>query len=391
MAKITLFELKEKMATLQAAIRADAEWIAEKAADPTTPIKEVNEKTAHRDELQARFDLLKKEHDDMEAAQKAQVQKKAEATMDEKGARIKAKADFYRAALSGDRGAMKKSYEGLGAIPGADVDLGNGDKLLPTNMSSELITEPQEDNPLRTVCRVTNIAGLEEPKLGFVIEDEDLEDVTDKETAKEIELSGDTVVYGRHKAKVSATIKETVLHGSDLDLVNAVEGGLKSALAKREKLYAFQAKAKADSDEGHKHMSFYSTDSGIKEVEGDTTYDAIVSAYADLADEFAANATVFMKKDQYYKMVKELTNDSEALFGAKPASILGIPVKFCDRAESPVVGDFSYYGMNYEPGSIFDTDKDVKKGEYYFVLTAWGDQQIRLKSAFRIAKVKENP
>ena len=33
MAKTTLFELKEKMATLQAAIAADAEWIAEMARE----------------------------------------------------------------------------------------------------------------------------------------------------------------------------------------------------------------------------------------------------------------------------------------------------------------------------------------------------------------------
>ena len=44
-------------------------------------------------------------------------------------------------------------------------------------------------------------------------------------------------------------------------------------------------------------------------------------------------------------------------------------------------------GINYDIGTIFETDKDAKKGEYYWVLTAWGDQQIRLKSAFRLAVV----
>ena len=63
MAKITLFELKEKLVGLQAAITADAEWIAEKAANPETPMEEINKKKAHRDELQARYELLKAEHD----------------------------------------------------------------------------------------------------------------------------------------------------------------------------------------------------------------------------------------------------------------------------------------------------------------------------------------
>ena len=116
-------------------------------------------------------------------------------------------------------------------------------------------------------------------------------------------------------------------------------------------------------------------------------YDAIAAALGDLADDFAANASVVMKKSDYYAMIKSLTNDADTLFGSKPASILGVPVIFCDKATIPVVGDFSYYGINYDIQSIFETDKDAKKGEYYFVFTAWGDQQIRLKSAFRLAIV----
>ncbi len=45
------------------------------------------------------------------------------------------------------------------------------------------------------------------------------------------------------------------------------------------------------------------------------------------------------------------------------------------------------FGINYD-GTTYDTDKDVKKGEYLFVLTAWYDQQRTLDSAFRIAKSK---
>ena len=73
MPKITLFELKEKMATLGAAIAADAEWIAERAANPETPMEEINAKKQHRDELAARLDMLKAEHDAMEAEQRERV------------------------------------------------------------------------------------------------------------------------------------------------------------------------------------------------------------------------------------------------------------------------------------------------------------------------------
>ena len=377
---MTLFELKEKMATIKAAILADANWLAEKAADPSTEMKDIEEKQAHRDDLQKRYDTLKAEHDRIEAEQREAIAAKAVADgkVTPEQNLIAAKAAFYRAVFSGQP-ISSKAYEGLGGIPAADADLGNGDKLLPTNLARELLVEPFEINPLRTIARVTNITGLEEP---------------DKQTAKEIELSGDTVAYGRLKAKVSATIKDTVLHGTDLDIVTAVEGALRSALAKREKHFAFLPASSCASDSTHKHMSFYNgtisdgvTTYNITAKVGATMYDAIVNALADLADDYAVNARVVMKKADYYAMIKELANDSEALFGSKPASILGYPVDFCDKATIPVVGDFSFYGINYDIGTIFETDKDAKKGEYYWVLTAWGDQQIRLKSAFRLAVV----
>ena len=386
---MTLFEMKEKMATLQAAIAADAAWIAEKAADASISIEDINAKKSHRDELQNRYDMLKSEHDAMEARQRADLEvHEAAAPKTDKERGIKAKAAFYRAALT--RGNVKKAYEGLGGIPANDADLGHGDNLLPNNISNELLTEPIEKNPLRPICRVTNITGLEEPKLGFTIDDADIGDVTDKETAHEIEMDGDTVAYGRLKMKVSATVKDTVLHGTDTNLVSEIDENLRSALAIREKHFAFLPAATCATDTAHAHMSFYNKESNkpvIKEVEGADLYNAIVNAYADLADDYAANARVVMKKADYYGMIAALTNTAEALFTDKPAKILGIPVVFCDKATVPVAGDFTYYGINYDIGAIYETDKDAKKGEYYFVFTAWGDQKIRLKSAFRLAKV----
>lgn len=40
---------------------------------------------------------------------------------------------------------------------------------------------------------------------------------------------------------------------------------------------------------------------------------------------------------------------------------------------------------------IYDRDKDVKTGIELFVLTAWVDHKIKLKSAFRIAEVQTTP
>ena len=389
---MTLFEMKEKKFELETELAAVKDYLTEKAADPTVPLDELNAQKEKAAGLQTRIGMIADSiaEEEENQSKRLAMQNGSGRGMTEAQVRTKAKADFYRAALSG--GDASKAYEGLGGIPASTADLGYGEHLLPKNVSNELLLEPEETNPLRGIVRVTNISGYEEPKLGFTIEDADIADVTDKQTAKEIELTGDTVAYGRMKMKVFATVKDTVLHGTDTDLVAAVESRLRSALAKREKHFAFQSAASisTNSDTAHAHMSFYQQSGGdyvITAKTGATMYAAIVNALADLADDYAANARVVMKKSDYYTMIQTLTNDSEALFGSKPASILGYPVVFCDKATIPVVGDFSYYGINYDIGAIYETDKDAKKGEYYFVFTAWGDQQIRLKSAFRLAVV----
>lgn len=393
--KVTLFELKEKMATLSAAIAADAEWIAAKAADPTIKMDEIEAKKAHRDELASRYNMLKEQHDEMEARQREAAQTKAAAGVpDERAEHVKKKAAFYKAVLTG--GNAKKAYSGLGALPTGSSDLGSGENLLPVNMSNELITEPVEENSLRRIEPVSMITGLEEPKLIFSIDDEDLADVTDTDTAKEIELTGDTVTYGRYKTKIKATVKDTVLHGTDTNLVSAVENALRSGLAIKEKMRAFApASGTGAYDTTHAHMSFYEQDSSgktkIKTVEGSDIIDAITKAWADLPESFSANASVVMRKSDYYAAIRTLAGSGNDLWGKKPEDVLGIPVEFNDRAVIPVVGNFAYSRQNYENGVIYDTDKDVNKGEYYFVLTAWGDHVIRLRSAFRLAKVTANP
>jgi len=377
---MTLFELKEKIATLNAAIKADADWIAEKAADPTVKMDDINAKTAHRDELVARRDLLQKQHDEMEEAQRNAVAMKAGSGngMTEKDVIVKNKAAFYRAVATGED--RSKVYAGLGAIPAASADLGNGSALLPSTLSSELIAEPFEENSLRRVEQTSQIAGLEEPRISFAIDDEDLlEDVIDFETAKEIEATADTVTYGRYKTKVKIKVSDTVIMGTDTNLVNTIENELRSGLARKEKLRAFAKSA----DDTHKHMSFYMN--GIKGVTGANIVAAIMAALGDLPDAFRANAKVMMRSADWYTYLQTLNGTNNELFTAKPEEVLGVPVIFNDKADIPIVGDFSYAKQNYEPVATLKSDEDIDKGVYMYVLTAWGDHQIKLKSAFRLA------
>ncbi len=375
---MTLFELKEKLATLNAAIKADADWIAEKAADPTVPMEDIKTKTAHRDELTERRDLLQKQHDEMEEQQREALGKQPNTGNPDKDNLVKSKAAFYRAVATGED--RSKVYAGLGAIPAGSADLGNGSALLPSTLSSELIAEPFEENSLRKVEQTSQIAGLEEPRISFAIDDEDLlEDVIDFETAKEIEATADTVTYGRYKTKVKIKVSDTVVMGTDTNLVNTIENELRSGLARKEKLRAFAKSA----DDTHKHMSFYMN--GIKGITGNNIVSAIMAALGDLPDAFRANAKVIMRSADWYTYLQTLNGSNNELFTAKPEEVLGVPVIFNDKADIPIVGDFSYAKQNYEPVATLKSDEDIDKGVYMYVLTAWGDHQIKLKSAFRLA------
>ena len=108
-------------------------------------------------------------------------------------------------------------------------------------------------------------------------------------------------------------------------------------------------------------------------------------AIADLEEDYADNARVVMRRQDYFSMIKELINDNGQLFNMTPEQILGVPVTYCDYATIPVVGDFNYSHFNYDLRVMYDSDKDILTGNHRYVITAWIDHKIKMKSAFRLA------
>ncbi|KAB2493919.1 phage major capsid protein, partial [Bacillus cereus] len=140
---------------------------------------------------------------------------------------------------------------------------------------------------------------------------------------------------------------------------------------------------------GEESMSFYKV--GIKEISAATKLKAIKDSIADLHEDFRANARVLMTYKDYSDIIELLANGNATLYSAQPEQVLGKPVVFCDNATDPIVGDFRYSHFNYDLNMLYDRDKDVDSGVELFVLTAWLDHKIKLKSAFRIAKVVAQP
>ena len=381
----TLYELKQAMATVGAQLKKTEGEVSAKAMDPSASIADIQALQSSKADLQARFDVIKEQHDQLEAEQKAKfAQNKGIQSIDDpKQKRIEAKADYYAAIATG----KSPSTEVL-AVLADDTETGGG-KFLPKTVAEEIVHEPFVKNPLREMSTFTQITNLEVPKIGFQLDDDDF--VEDTATAKEIKATGDTVEFGRHKFKVKVKLSETVVHGSKANLVAVVDNGLHSGLAAKEKKVAFTTSPKT----GEEHMSFYRAGTtkhpAIKKSYGATLLKGIKNAIADLPEAFRENAEVAISYADYLEIIEGLSNGTTNFYDAPPERVLGKPARFIDAATKPVVGDFNYSHFNYDLEMLNEQGKDLDTGVNLFVLTAWLDHQIKLASAFRIVEVGTAP
>ncbi|UNC93818.1 phage major capsid protein [Candidatus Contubernalis alkalaceticus] len=404
------------LATVGAELKEVNNELMRKAGDPNASLEDVDALEKKKAQLQKRFDIIKSEHDFMEEEQKKQFHDKIrkngiEGAKNDEERLIAAKAEFIRAKVLGkeispEAQEILATTTPLRALPAGGGT--GGENFLPTTLSNEVIHEPFVKNPLRGKIGMSAIKGLELPKIAFELDDCDF--ITDAGTAEEIETTGDKVEFGKFKFKVKVRLSDTVLHGSDVELVQYVENALRSGLAAKERKVSFAHGAVTDPVTSprpvvaaEKHMTFYEVDaqsaSVIKEVTGEDMFEAITNAIAALHEDFRENAQVCMRYSDYVTMIKALSNGAVDLYGKQPEEVIGKPVFFSDAAAiydtdgiygRPIVGDFNYMHLNYDPSTIYDSDKDVDKGEYIWVLTAWLDQRKKLASAFRIAKVVES-
>ena len=374
--------IMQNLEGVQAQLKAAVEHVDNLFSSPSSTIAERTEAENKVSDLKNRVVFYQNELKelDQEAAMKLEYQSKNNKSkeLSEKERVVKAKAELIRNTIAG----KAQPKEVLNAL-GDGSTLGNGQKILPTTLMTELVTEPYAKNPLRGVSKFTNITNLEVPKIAFTLDDDEFL-TSDTETAKEMAASASIIAFKRNKFKVYADITETVLRGTDTNLIAHVEDALRSGMAKKEKKIAFAETTSApDTSFYNKTASNYD----IKAIEKASLYLAIKAALADLEDEYSDNAKIVMKKSDYFDMIEALANGNAALYQAQPETILGAPVIFCDLATKPVIGDFSYSQFNYDLDATYESDKNVKTGVTSFVLTAYLDHKILMKSAFRLATV----
>ncbi|MGL4731261.1 MAG: phage major capsid protein [Clostridium sp.] len=373
------FQLQQMMDGVKDQLKSENEKLSNMYMDSKSTITSREEQQKTVKDLEERFNGIKAQLEDLDNKEAKKLKNKSLGNS-EKDTKINAKAELIKNVM-----ANKPVPSNVINALGDSSSMGNGNKILPTTMTTELLHEPMVKNQLRGHSTLTNITNLEIPRVIFSLDDDDF--IGDGETAKELEAETDTVNFGRHKFKVFASISETILRGTNTNLVQTVDAALESGLAAKEKKVAFAKSPKS----GEEHMSFYSTQNAIKKISGVNKYKAIKGCLADLEDLYSDNAKIVMTKTDYYDILEILSNGSNSLYAAQPEQILGAPVIFCDKAVDPVVGDLSYSHFNYDLDMLYDRDKNVRTGMEDFVLTAWFDHQIKLKSAFRIATVENTP
>ena len=356
-------------------------------ADPKSTVENRREAENVVKDLKERVQKYENDIREMDEEANRQLQNKKNVQgMSEKDKIVASKANVIRGmikkeSVADDLKALGGSYF-LNALSTHPSTGQGGAAILPKTTASEAIVEPKKVNKLRDYVRISHESNLEIPKLTFSIADDAF--IEDEATAKELKANGSTVTFGRFKSKVFCDVSETMLLGTDINLVSEVEAGLDSAIQTKEKKQLFGTTLSTTED----HMSFYQKSGGnytIPAVTGETKYLAIKKAIADLGEDYRENAHIIMTYADYLDIIEALANGNATLFMAQPEQILGKPVIFVDAATIPIVGDLSYLQINYHPETISDSDKNVKTGMNTFALTAWYDIAFRLRSAFRLA------
>lgn len=376
---MNFYELKTNVSNIGSALKDANEQLSVLAADPSSTTEDISAQQKKVDALQVRYETLNKQYKEETAKQQAKLKNPKEpAQKSPEERKNHAFAQLVRSTMA-KQAVSAEIYQILG-----DDSTTGGSKFLPKTVSTNIIAAPEETNPLRDISMVTQIPNLEIPRLSFTLDDSDF--IQDTATANEMQAKGDTVSFTRNKFKVKVGISETVLLGSDANLTQYIEQGLRNGVTTKERSVAFAADPVSKPAEAH--MSFYDkTTVNIKHVTGTDLYEAITQAVADLPESYRENATIVMAYKDYLSIVKTLSNGSATLYGAQPSAVLGKPVVFTDAASLPVVGDFSYSHYNYDIDTLYEQDKDVDTGIEKFVVTAWFDHQIKLANAFRIAEV----
>lgn len=285
---------------------------------------------------------------------------------------------FFRAAIT--KTALTAGMMAALSIPvTTGANPGNG--FLPITVSNTLIDDIYGDEGFLSAITHSQIKGLRLPKAKTSVT-QTTEAVAAGTAATEHEFDDDVILFGRFPGRDKILVPGSVMRGTNVDLAGYIQGKLNEI--HQERLYKRMFATAASGN--YAHMSLYHADTGIAEVSGATTYEAICAALAALPAKVRAAAKVVMTPMAYFSMIKELSNGAATLFSTPDKAMLGFGVVLCEYATQILVGDLKTIRVNYDDALFLDTDKDIDTDVIKFVIN--GDYDIQVEDANRLRRVK---
>ena len=161
--KQNLYDFGKKIADLDAKIEKATVSVEDDALDTLDSLSKT------RAAYQKRYDTMKQQLDRRMAQEKAKMaQAKAGKVPEGKGdKKTNAFAKLIRQTMAKEA-VSTDVYQALG-----DDDTSGGNKFLPKTVSTDIISGPQEHNPLRQISKVTQITNLEVPRISSTLDDDD--------------------------------------------------------------------------------------------------------------------------------------------------------------------------------------------------------------------------
>lgn len=194
---MNIYELRQETYNAGQALKDIEDALAKAATDPDPKaledIKALNQK---KDGAALRYNTLKERYDKAKEAQSDEIKnklaeakdKQVEMPSDPKQRLIKAEAAWIRKTVRPDNAEFQEKWNTVKQELKDDTT-SNGAKLLPVNVSNQLVSEPFATNPLRDMETVSTITNLILPRISYEIADDSF--VNDGEVAKEMSLKGD--------------------------------------------------------------------------------------------------------------------------------------------------------------------------------------------------------
>lgn len=296
------------------------------------------------------------------------------------------RAAAFRDAMGGYfRAAITRTAVAAGVLAALSVPVttganpGNG--FLPITVSNTLIDDIYGDEGFLSEITHSQIKGLRLPK-GKTTVTQTTAAVPAGTAATEHKFDDDVILFGRFPGRDKILVPGSVMRGTNVDLAGYIQAKLNEI--HQERIYNRMFATGATGD--YAHMSLYNAATGIAEVSGATTYEAICAALSELKANVRAVAKVAMTPMAYFAMIKELTGGAATLFGTPDKAMLGFKVVLCEYATQPLVGDLKTIRVNYDDVLFLKTDEDIDTDVIKFVIN--GDYDIQVEDANRLRRVK---